>query len=140
MESICFDKRRGKILGKRNAFEHCAIMDSNPKMIAVVSAVIQWSTAAVAVGFPIWRIAKSGRFWSSFLLMWLYLILWAVLFTMIAPPVFACVFHDRRAWEYFPDGPAVTGMVCGGWLTCLILCALALGIRNVWIHFRSRSN
>ena len=89
-------------LAKRIAFNHCALMDSKLNVIAVVSAVLQNSTLAVVLVLPIWRIAKTGRFWSSFLLMWLSAILWSVLFSMFIPPVFAGLFHGRRAWEIFP--------------------------------------
>jgi hypothetical protein len=112
-------------------------MIPNLKLMALVSDALQLTTLAVALGLPIWRIAATGRFWPSFFRMWLYMILWAILVSMFIPPVVAALFHDKRVYDYFPDGLAVTGMIFGGWVSCMILCALTTAIRNVWIHFRS---
>jgi hypothetical protein len=103
-----------------------------------VSLALQIPTMAIAVGLPIWRIVTKGLFWSSFLRMWLYLILWAMLFSMVIPPILGWVFHDRSAYNDFPDTPAVTGMILGAWLDCMIVCAMTWVIRSFWIWFRSR--
>jgi hypothetical protein len=115
-------------------------MNDHLKLISIVSAGLQYPTMAVALGLPIWRIAKTGHFWPSFLRMWLYMILWTILFSMFIPGIVAALFHDKRAWNYFPEGPAVMGMILGGWISCLVLCAITLGLRNVWMYFHSRSD
>lgn len=104
------------------------------------SLALQFSAFGLAVGLPIYRVAKTGLFWTPFFRMWLYLFTWAVLFSMIVPAFVAWGFHDKRAWLYFPEGPACMAMLFLGWLYPLVLCGITLGIRQIWIRWRSRPN
>ena len=102
------------------------------------SLVLQFAAFGVAVGLPIYRTAVTGRFWPSFFRMWAYLVVWAVLFSMVVPAFVAAMFQDKRAWDYFPEGPAVMLFLFMGWIYPLILCGITLGIREMWIYRRIR--
>jgi hypothetical protein len=116
-------------------------MTSNLNTMAVVSALIQYPTMALAVGWPLWRLCKKGRFWASVLRMWLYLVVWTILICMVVRPIVAGAFRDKHGGvDYFPDDIAIPGMIFGGWVSCILLCGLVLGIRTLWIQFRQRSH
>jgi hypothetical protein len=92
--------------------------------LAVVSLALQIPTMAIALGLPICRIITTGRFWSSFFRMWLYLFLWTVLFCMVIPIFIAGAFHVRHVFEYFPDGIGMGACFIIGWLPCIMLCSI----------------
>jgi hypothetical protein len=108
--------------------------------VEIFSLVLQFSAFAIAVGLPIYRTAVTGLFWPSFRRMWIYLVVWAVLFSMVVPAFVAWAFHDKRAWLYFPEGPAAMLILFLGWIYPLILCGITLGIRRLWVRWRSRPN
>jgi hypothetical protein len=115
-------------------------MNADLKPVDAVSLAFQFAALMLALGLPIWRIATTGHFLMSFLRMWLYLILWALLFCMAIPLSISCVFHDKHVFEHFPDPRGITATLMIGWLPCLILCSITYSIRYFWIQFRSRSN
>ena len=108
------------------------------KPIDAVNIAIQFAVLALAIGFPIWRLATTGRFWPSFLPMWLFVFIWALLFCMIIPLSISFVFQEN-VFERFPDGRGIPAMLMIGWLPCLILCSITWVIRTFWIQYRSRS-
>ena len=106
--------------------------------LELISLAFQIPTMAIALALPILRIVKKGVFWSSFLLMWLYLTLWALINTTLFPPFAVWMSGDKKAWEYFPEGPAVMAVVFTGWINCFLLCGLAWAIRMAWVQRREK--
>src|ERR1700677_3819002 len=109
------------------------------KAMDMVNLAIQFAAMALAIGFPIWRLVATGRFWPSFLRMWLFLFIWALLFCMIIPLFITFAFHQKYVFERFPDLKGIPAMLIIGWVPCLILCSITWVIRTFWIQFRSRS-
>jgi hypothetical protein len=112
-------------------------MISHLKVIAIIGA-LEFPAFAVALGLPIWRIATTGRLWSSFFRMWLYMVLWAIVFCFALPVLLAYVFNEQRAYDYFPTVRGVVPMILIGWLPCMIICFVAWLIHIFWIQPRSR--
>ena len=95
---------------------------------------------AIALGLPIYRTAVTGRFWPPFFRMWIYLIVWSILFSFVVPGLVEWAFHDEHVWAYFIEGPAIVAMFFMGWVYPLILCGITLGIRALWVRWRSRTD
>jgi magnesium-transporting ATPase (P-type) len=109
------------------------------KLIGIASLSSQLAALACAIGFPIWRLMTTGRFWPSFLRMWLFLFIWSLLFCIILPLLITFAFHRRDVFEYFPSGRGVAAMLMIGWFTSLILCFITWVLRTIWIQFHSSS-
>lgn len=87
---------------------------------------------ALAIAIPVYRVLVSGRFWASVGLGYLCFILWGFAVCLFLPAAFATIFHEKRIYEYFPDGPGAAGMLIAGWIPSLVLCTSALGLRRLW--------
>jgi len=107
-------------------------------LLDAASLAFQGAALLFVLGLPIKRLITSGRFWPSFLRMWLYLFIWSLLFCFIIPLVITGAFH-MDAFKHFPEGRGIPAMLMIGWLPCLILCSITWVIRTLWIWFRSRS-
>jgi hypothetical protein len=104
----------------------------NPRLEPVCIA-LEYLTLLLAVGWPTYRIAVTGQFWSSLVRIWFYLALWSVMASLVIPVVVTRVLHGKGNWFQFPEGRTCVMMICSGWIASLVFSVLALAIRKLWI-------
>lgn len=67
------------------------------------------------------------RFWSGVAILWGLVTAYHFVMAVIVPPI---VMHIDRYFAFmYPEGPSFVAFALAGWVGCIILCLIPLGLR-----------
>lgn len=120
----------------RGSVTFCPInVAMSPSQIQLINTS-QILALVFAIACPMYWVFVTGKLWPAVAFGYVGFVCWGFAVCLVMPVFFSDLFHDKRVFEYFPEGPGATVMLFMGWLPSLLFGAIAMGLRNLWLRRR----
>jgi hypothetical protein len=104
----------------------------------ILSIVIQLVVLLLLVVWSIVRTVRTKSILRGGLLAYVLLVMWGLLFCVLAPAVVVRVSGDKELAKLFPEPPGLVALVMLGWVHGFILSSVTRGIQIVISKCRAK--
>ena len=83
--------------------------------------ICEWVGIALVILLPLRNLVRNGELKRAVCRMWIYYFCWSVVLSFVLPVTASFIFHDKRAYECFPEMTGIVPVALLGWLPSLTL-------------------
>jgi membrane protein YdbS with pleckstrin-like domain len=112
--------------------------DHQLQVLNISGYVCEWLGIALVLFFPLRSLFAREDLKRAVLQMWAYFFAWSIALCFVFPVTIASIFHDKRAYDCFPEMTGIVAVAILGLIPSFVICGLVWLVKSVFSQKRSQ--